>query len=104
MPKITENYLGTKDTEKLKTNEYYLQYWLLKEEIKSKYPPISQMDRETFKLWIKELNDLIYTMNGPFDKFLEDTLSEQAKIEMQRKASRKKRGPRGSYKQNEEDI
>jgi hypothetical protein len=103
MPKITENYIGTKDTEKLKTNEYYLQYWLLKEEIKSKYPPIKDMDRETFKSWIKDLNDLIYTMNGPFDKFLEDTLSEQAKIEMERKVYRKKRGPRGSYKKDEDE-
>lgn len=104
MPKITENYIGTKDTEKLKTNEYYLQYWLLKQEIKSKYPPIPQMDRETFIMWIRELNDLIYMMNGPFDKFLQDTLSEQAKLEMERKIIRKKRGPRGSYKKEDEEY
>lgn len=102
MPKITENYLGTRDTEKLKENQNYFKYSLLKEEIKSKYPAIQDMDRETFISWIKELGDLIWELNGPFDKFLEDTLSDQAKLEMERKANRKKRGPRGSYKKDEE--
>jgi hypothetical protein len=43
-------------------------------------------------------------MNGPFDKFLQDTLSEQAKLEMERKIIRKKRGPRGSYKKEDEEY
>lgn len=91
-----------------KDNQYYKNYEVEKEEIKSKYPSeifdnmsvsgqgkhqemmyeeyISTNQRELHKQYLKEIADLIFQPNGQFQEFTWDTMSEVSKDEMKRKA------------------
>ncbi len=75
-----------KEIGKLKEHPDYLQYWLKKEEIRKGYPPITQMNREEYLNWLKEVSELMHEPDGWFQKWMWNNIDEWTQIVMNRKA------------------
>lgn len=105
--------ISIRDVESLKENEYYLEYWKQKQEIKSKYPSdlfdnierpgavpkkiriqelndYSKNHRVTHKKYLKEVCDLLFEPDGYFQQFSWDNMGETEKLFMERKARGRK--------------
>lgn len=80
-----------REIQNLLENENYKTFYEKREKIKSKYPPLKDLDRREFKMWLKEISSLIFENDGDFQKFLWDNIPEHEKVIMERKARGKKR-------------
>lgn len=83
---MSNDKVSVRDLKRMLQNPFYKEYWEEKQEIKSKYPPPLQMNKEEWETWKKEIGDLIFRPNGSFQQFLWDTLSDQEKLFQDRRA------------------
>lgn len=93
MEKKTYRKVITRDEDKMKEHPWYQKYNERKQEILSKYPPIKERTREEQRRYMKELGDVIFERNGPFQEFIWDAMSGAEKLQQERAAKGKQRGP-----------
>ena len=48
--------------------------------------PLMKMDLGTYRNWLRDISEIIFIPNGPLQRFFWDTMSEQDKLEQERKA------------------
>jgi hypothetical protein len=96
-----EKIVSHRDKEQLLTSETYRLYNELKEEILKDYPPPKQRTREQSLEVSKRISDLMWEPNGAFQQFLWEQMSDQEKMNQDRRAESRKTGPKPRY---EEDI
>lgn len=86
MPKLDRNYVGTKEIKNLIRNPHYARYWEKRKQLLEEYPPFSEMDRDTFRVWLNDITNLMYEQDGDFQKFIWDNISEDSKMRMEKRA------------------
>lgn len=82
-----------------KKNKFYKKYELQKEDIKKKYPRTiftddlgvnptygSSEERRLYNEYLKEIGDLLFKPNGYYQQFIWDTMPENEKLVMERRA------------------
>lgn len=78
--------LTTRDVQGMLKNPSYKEYWERKQIILQKYPPTKEMSREEHNKCMREIADLMWEMDGPFQQFLWENTSEVEKIKQERRA------------------
>lgn len=100
-----EKIVSMRDLDQLLSSEPYKLYYELKQDILKDYPEPKKRTREESLEIIKRVSDLMWEPNGPFQQFLWDQMSEQEKIQQDRRALNKKPGgKRGPKVKDEEDY
>jgi hypothetical protein len=89
MSRVTVN--SVRDLKEMLQNPWYQIYYEKKQELLQRYPPIKQRTREEQFSYMKEICDMMWEPDGPFQQFLWDIMSEQEKLEQSRRASGRKR-------------
>ena len=86
----------------LKSEAYQL-YNEQKQQILNEYPPLKERSREENLQVMRRVCDLMWIVDGHFQQFIWEQLSEQDKLEQDRRADgRKQGGKRGPKPRNEE--
>ena len=97
-----EKIVSTRNLNQLLTNENYKRYYELKQEILKDYPIQKKRTNQEHRECIKRIGDLIWDINGDFQKFINSQVSEIETMLQERKANPKKCGRR--YEHDEEDY
>jgi hypothetical protein len=97
-----DNMVSIRNLDQLLTNPDYKEYYELKQEVINQYPPLKERSRKQHLEYIKRIGDLMWDINGPFQKFIDSQISEITTIRREQKANKQK--PGRVITQDEEDI
>lgn len=86
------NIISIRNLNQLLTNEDYKQYYELKQEILKDYPPQKDRNRKEHRECMKRIGDLLWAIDGPFQRFIDSQVSEIVTIKQEQKANKKKPG------------
>ena len=84
--------VSTRNLNQLLTNEDYKKYYELKQEILKDYPPQKKRTQQEHREYIKRIGDLLWDINGDFQRFIDSQLSEIETIRQEQKGNPKKPG------------
>ena len=99
-----EKLVSIRGEENLLTSETYRLYYEQKQQILKDYPPVKQRSREENLQVSRRVCDLMHELDGPFQRFVWEQMSEQDKVEQGRRADGKKSTGRKPYTRKNEDI
>lgn len=97
-----EKIVSKRNLNQLLTNENYKRYYELKQEILKDYPPQKKRTNQEHRECIKRIGDLIWDINGDFQKFIDSQVSEIVATKQEQKANPKKCGRK--YDNEEENY
>lgn len=101
-----EKLVSIRGEHNLLKSESYRLYYELKQEILRDYPPLKQRSREENLEVMRRVCDLMWEVDGPFQQFIWEQMSDQDKLLQDRRAEGKKPGGRKPYtrKNSEEEY
>ena len=97
-----DDMVSIRNLDQLLTNQHYKEYYELKQEVIKDYPPLKLRTRKQHRECMRRIGDLLWDINGPFQKFIDSQVSEIVTIRQEQKGNKKKPGRR--YEEDEEDI
>lgn len=89
-----DDMVSIRNLDQLLTNPHYKEYYELKQEVIKDYPPLKLRTRNQHREYMKRIGDLLWDINGPFQKFIDSQVSEIVTIRRDQKANKKKPGRR----------
>ena len=78
----------------MKTKKIFITYYELKQDILKDYPTQKERTREQHRECMKRIGDLIWAIDGPFQKFIDSQISEIVTVRQEQKVNKKKKGRR----------
>jgi hypothetical protein len=97
-----DKIVSTRNLNQLLTNENYKKYYELKKEILKDYPIQKLRTREQHRECMKRIGDLMWDINGDFQKFIDSQISEIIVTRQEQKGNPKKAGRK--YEYDDEDY
>lgn len=89
-----DDMVSIRNLDQLLTNPHYKEYYELKQEVIKDYPPLKLRTRKQHREYMKRIGDLLWDINGPFQKFIDSQVSEIVIVRQEQKANKKKPGRR----------
>lgn len=89
-----DDMVSIRNLDQLLTNPHYKEYYELKQEVIKDYPPLKLRTRKQHREYMKRIGDLLWDINGPFQKFIDSQISEIVIVRQEQKANKKKPGRR----------
>ena len=86
------NMVSIRNLDQLLSNEDYKRYYELKQEILKEYPPQKKRTQQEHREYIKRIGDLLWDINGDFQRFIDSQVSEIITIKQDQNANKKKPG------------
>jgi hypothetical protein len=87
-----DKIVSKRNINQLLSNQDYKEYWELKENILKDYPPQKKRTREEHLECIKRIGDLLWAIDGPFQRFINSQVSEQIQLKQEQRANPKRLG------------
>ena len=87
-----DNMVSIRNLDQLLTNADYKEYYELKQEVLKDYPPVLKRTREEHRECMKRIGDLMWDVNGAFQRFIDSQISEITTIRQEQKANKQKPG------------
>lgn len=87
-----DNMVSIRNLDQLLTNPDYKAYYELKQEILKDYPPQKKRTQQEHRECMKRIGDLLWDINGDFQRFIDSQISEITTIRQEQKANKKKPG------------
>lgn len=84
--------VSIRNLDQLLTNADYKEYYELKQEVLKDYPPVLKRTREEHRECMKRIGDLMWDVNGAFQRFVDSQVSETETIIQERRGNKKKPG------------
>jgi hypothetical protein len=85
-----DKIISVRNLNQLLTNEDYKRYYDLKQEILKDYPIQKKRTNEQHRECMKRIGDLMWDINGDFQRFIDSQISEIVTIRQEQTASKKK--------------
>ena len=89
-----DKIISIRNLDQLLTNEDYKQYYELKQDILKDYPPLKKRTNQEHRECMKRIGDLIWAIDGPFQRFIFSQVSEIDQIKQEKRANPGKQGKR----------
>ena len=99
-----DKIISIRNINQLLTNPDYKEYYDLKQEVLKDYPPSKKRSNEEHRECIKRIGDLLWDINGGFQRFIDSQISEVVTVRQEKRANPKKGGRKYEYDEEEDYI